>query len=82
MAPSYSDTGAMVYLAISKPRRDMRGAVARGQVAAQGRTVIHVSPAYNAASEQCLETASAFWLSGATHLKSFPSEKMKRGHYV
>jgi hypothetical protein len=88
MAPSYSDTGAMVYLANSRPRRDMRGVVARrravasGRVVARGRVVSTVSMPHDAASEHELETAFAFRLTGAAHLKSFPSEKTKRGHYV
>jgi hypothetical protein len=71
----------MVYLADPESRRVMRGTV--GIVQAAG---FHLQTLTNAASKQSLETAflldSASCPSGTTHLKSFPSEKMKRGHYV
>lgn len=80
MAPSHLETGAMVYLANVEPRRVQRGTVGIIQAARSRQT----SP--NAASEYSPETAFLHGThlrpSGTAHLKSFPSEKMKRGHYV
>jgi hypothetical protein len=74
MAPLHFQTGAMVYLANQKPSRGMRGVVSS----------LWLLP--NADSEQSLETAFAHGFnsrqSGTAHLKSFPSEKTKRGQYV
>lgn len=72
MAPPHSETGAMVYLANLESRPVMRGLVS-----CQTST---------AASKHTLETAFLFGsdtcLPVTSHLKSFPSEKTKRGHYV
>ena len=80
MAPSYSDRGAVVYLADVEPRQVMRGLVGFIQPACRLQTAI------NAASKHSLETAFLFGsdtcLPVTSPLKSFPSEKMKRGHYV
>jgi hypothetical protein len=71
----------MVYLANVESCRVMRGTVGFVQAAET-----HLQTLTNAASKQSLETAflldSESCPSGTTHLKSFPSEKMKRGHYV
>ena len=77
MAPSHSETGAMVYLANCNPRRGIRGVV----VCKQTDITLRFPP-NNAVFELSLETAFAFLPAGTTHLKSFPSEKTKRGHYV
>jgi len=70
----------MVYLAHVAPRRVMRGTVGSIQPAS------HLQTATSAASKHSLETAFFFGshacLSGESPLKSFPSEKMKRGFYV
>lgn len=80
MAPSHSDRGAMVYLADAESRRVMRGPVGFIQSASTFRLN------QNAASEHSLETAFLFGsdtcLPVTSPLKSFPSEKTKRGHYV
>jgi hypothetical protein len=80
MAPSHPETGAMVYLADFESCRGIRGTVGFVQ------TVFHLPTPTDAASKLSLETAfshaSNSCRSGDTHLKSFPSEKMKRGHYV
>ena len=80
MAPSYFATGVMVYLAPAAPRRVMRGLVGSFQPA------FHLQTANNAASKHSLETAFFFGsdtcLPVTSPLKSFPSEKTKRGHYV
>ena len=80
MAPSHHELGAMVYLADVGPCRVIRGTVGFVQAASQLQTPVH------AASMHLLETAflrvSKTGRTDTTHTTSFPSEKMKRGHYV
>ena len=80
MAPSHHELGAMVYLADVQSCRVMCGTVGFVQAAAHLQTPTH------AASKLSLETAflreSKTRSIGSTDTTSFPSEKMKRGHYV
>jgi len=107
MAPSYSEIGAMVYLAKSKPRREMHGTVASsGSHDAGARRdgvgfpleveliegfpqglkpeTIFEGQFGTAESVPLQSRMNAMYsaLPGTAHLKSFPSEKTKRGHYV
>jgi len=80
MAPSHSELGAMVYLADDESRRVLRGPV--GFIPSAYR----LQTSTNAALEPLAQDGVSLWSeslpSGPAHLKSFPSEKTKRGHYV
>ena len=79
MAPLHPAFGAMVYLANLQSRQGLRGTVGSLQAASHAQIL-------NAASEHMLETAFLYGSnpchSGTAQPTSFPSEKMKRGHYV
>jgi len=80
MAPLHSAFGAMVYLANLQSRRGLRGTVGFLQAASQLQTKT------DAASKHSFETALLYGSkscdSGTAQPSSFPSDKMKRGHYV